>query len=35
VEEPAGGVSGIVWLLLAGAFVAVLWVYIMKRRERE
>lgn len=35
VEEPAGGVSGIVWLLLAGAFVAVLWVYIMKRRERQ
>ena len=35
VEEPAGGVSGMVWLLLAGAFVAVLWVYISKRRERQ
>jgi hypothetical protein len=35
VEEPAGGVSGMVWLLLAGAFVAVLWVYITKRRERQ
>ena len=35
VEESAGGISGMVWLLLAGAFIAVLWVYIAKRRERQ
>jgi hypothetical protein len=33
-EEPDAGISTIVWLLLAGAFVVFLWLYKTKRRER-
>jgi hypothetical protein len=35
VEEPAGGVSGMVWVLLGGLIVVILWLYITKRRERQ
>ena len=35
VEEPYTGISPIVWILLGGLFVVVLWIYISKRRERK
>lgn len=34
-EEPAGGISGTVWILLAGLFVVLLWVFVSKRREKQ
>jgi len=34
-EEPYAGISPIVWVLLAGAFVVFLWLYRTKRRERQ
>ena len=35
VEGPYAGISPIVWVLLAGLFVVVLWIYISKRKERQ
>jgi hypothetical protein len=35
VEEPVAGTSPVVWIVLAGAFVAILWLFIVKRRERQ
>ncbi len=35
VEEPSAGTSPVVWILLAAAFVAILWLFIVKRRERQ
>lgn len=34
-DEPYAGISPMVWILLAGVFVAFLWLYIIKRRERQ
>ena len=34
-DEPYAGISPIVWVLLAGAFVVFLWLYRTKRRERQ
>ena len=34
-EEPYAGISPIVWILLAAAFVVFLWLYRTKRRERQ
>jgi len=34
-EEPDAGISPIVWILLAAAFVVFLWLYRTKRRERQ
>lgn len=34
-DEPYAGISPMVWILLAGIFVAFLWLYIIKRRERQ
>jgi hypothetical protein len=35
VEAPYAGISPIVWILLAAAFVVFLWLFIIKRRERQ
>jgi hypothetical protein len=34
-EAPYAGISPIVWILLAAAFVVFLWLFIVKRRERQ
>jgi hypothetical protein len=34
-EGPYAGISPIVWILLAVAFVVFLWIYRIKRQERE
>jgi hypothetical protein len=33
--EPYAGISPVVWILLAGLFVVILWIYISKRKERQ
>ena len=35
VEEPSTGTSPVVWIVLAAAFVVILWLFIVKRRERQ
>jgi len=35
VQEPYAGISPVFWILFAGLFVVVLWVYISKRKERK
>ncbi len=35
VEEPSSGTSPALWAVLALAFVAILWLFIIKRRERQ
>ena len=35
VEEPYTGTSPVVWIVLAAAFVVILWLFIVKRRERQ
>ena len=34
-EEPYAGISPVVWIVLAAAFVVILWLFIVKRRERQ
>jgi len=34
-EEPSTGTSPVVWIVLAAAFVVILWLFIVKRRERQ
>jgi hypothetical protein len=34
-EEPYAGISPALWAVLALAFVAILWLFIIKRRERK
>ena len=35
VEEPYAGISPIVWILLVAAFVVFVWLFVVKRRERQ
>ncbi len=34
-EGPYAGISPVVWIVLAAAFVVILWLFIVKRRERQ
>lgn len=34
-EGPYAGISPVVWILMAAAFVVFLWLFILKRRERQ